>query len=216
MNYGYNTTQVQGSVSNNNTGNDTGEGNKGNIPYYGHTGGDDSGSGGGDDRKNNNRLPREPEDKLTNYYSMLLYLMDLFSTIHLNLSNLLPRMQYNLRSLEGRNTFPSSYQNQELEIEIFETTLNNLRIFDRELSMFPNNEHMENLRENIAYIISEIELFLQHGSYINLENRRIINFSANIRTREEIIAFLQNCINSVIRLMGNLDRNLLLGNKRNN
>jgi hypothetical protein len=214
MNYGYNTTQVQGSVSNNNTGNDTGEGNKGNIPYYGHTGGDDSGSGGGDDRKNNNRLPREPEDKLTNYYSMLLYLMDLFSTIHLNLSNLLPRMQYNLRSLEG--SFSWSYQNQELEIEIFETTLNNLRIFDRELSMFPNNEHMENLRENIAYIISEIELFLQHGSYINLENRRIINFSANTRTHEEIIAFQQNCINSVIRLMGNLDRYLLFGNKRNN
>jgi hypothetical protein len=54
--------------------------------------------------------------------------MDLFSTIHLNLSILLPRMQYNLRSLI--NTFSWSYEDQHLEIEIFETTLNNLRIFD--------------------------------------------------------------------------------------
>jgi hypothetical protein len=82
--------------------------------------------------------------------------------------------------------------------------------------MFPNSEHIENTRENTAYIISEIELFLQHGSYINLENRRVINFSPSSIIHEERIAFQQNCINSVIRLLGNLDRNLLLGYKRNN
>lgn len=172
MNYGYNTTQAQGSGSDNNTGSDTGGGNKGNIPNFGNIGGNSSGSaGGGDDRNNNNKLPPEPKDKLTNNNSLLLYLRELFSAAHLALSISLSNMQHNFAESERvsqEDSFFSGgpfrgFRDELIDIENLETILNNLRIYAQQLSTYPNNDYNHNLRVNVAYIISEIELFLGNG-----------------------------------------------------
>jgi hypothetical protein len=217
MNYGYSTTQAQGSGSYISTGSDTDGGNEGNIPNFSNIGGYSSGSGGGDDRNNNNKLPREPEDMLTNLNSFVIYLMDLFSFIDSMLSNILAGMRINLASLERaayeeNNSLPltlGTYSDQWISIEILETTLNNLRIFDYLLSISTSNNRQV-IRNNIAHIVREIELFFEYG-WIIIDGRRVINFAYNSQNINGRIEEQRNFVNSVERLIGSLDRRVLIG-----